>query len=148
MKSGNNAETAYELSGDLKRIDFERVHGWLTGSYWSPGIALEKVKRAAAGSSLVIGIYLRETGEQVAYGRVVSDRATFAWIADIYVDPAHRGRGLAKRIIRFALEHPQHQDLRRWVLATKDAHEVYTACGFEPLPMPERWMVHLPAKKG
>lgn len=148
MKSGKNTETGYELSEDLARIDFARVHGWLTGSYWSPGIALEKVRRAAEGSSLVIGIYEAASGAQVAYGRVISDRATFAWIADIFVDPDHRGRGLAKRIVRYALDHPDHQGLRRWALATKDAHAVYAACGFEPLPMPERWMAFLPAKKG
>ena len=148
MKSGNSTETGYELSDSLERIDFERVHGWLAESYWSPGIAREKVQRAAEGSSLVIGIYLRESGRQVAYGRVVSDRATFAWIGDIFVDPEHRRRGLAGRIVRYALNHPEHQGLRRWVLATKDAHGVYAACGFEPLPMPERWMAYLPAKKG
>ncbi len=146
MKSGNYAETGYELSEDLGRIEFEVVHRWLTHSYWSPGIALEKVRKAAEGSSLVIGIYENVSGKQVAYGRVVSDRATFAWIADIFVDPAHRGRGLARRIVKHALSHPDHQGLRRWTLATKDAHGVYAACGFEPLPMPERWMAYLPGK--
>ncbi|HEX5323398.1 MAG TPA: GNAT family N-acetyltransferase [Capsulimonadaceae bacterium] len=145
MEIKSAGDEKYELSTDLKRIDFECVHGWLAGSYWSPGIAREKVERAAKGSSLVIGIYLRETGQQVAYGRVVSDRATFAWIADIFVDPDHRGKGLAKRMVRYALSHPEHQGLRRWVLATKDAHDIYAACGFEPLPTPERWMAYPPS---
>lgn len=120
----------------------ERVHCWLSNTYWSPGVSREKVERAAQFSSLVLGIYLGE--EQVAYCRVVSDRATFAYIGDVYVDEAHRGKGLGKAMIRFALEHPEHQGLRRWVLATLDAHDVYAAVGFEPLVMPERWMSYLP----
>jgi GNAT superfamily N-acetyltransferase len=143
----------FELDDDLTRIDFDRVHCWLTNSYWSPGIALEKVKRAAHGSSLVVGAYRSRNAdsetpelpkEQVGYMRVISDKATFAWIADVYVDEAARGQGIATAMVRFALEHPEFQGLRRWVLATKDAHPVYAGVGFVPLPEPYRWMIHYP----
>lgn len=132
----------YEIDDDARRLDFARLHDWLTHSYWSPGITRDRVERAAAGSWLVVGAY--QGGNQVGYLRVVSDRATFAWIADVFVHPDHRGKKIATTMMRFALEHPQHQDLRRWVLATRDAHEVYAKCGFEPLPNPERFMILKP----
>ncbi|MDE2125551.1 MAG: GNAT family N-acetyltransferase [Armatimonadetes bacterium] len=129
---------------DASRIDFDRVHAWLTAAYWSPGVSRERVERAAAGSSLLVGAYFG--GVQAGYLRVVSDRATFAWICDVWVDKPHRQQGLARAMVRFALDHPEHKGLRRWVLATRDAHRVYAACGFEPLPSPERWMVRQPAQ--
>jgi GNAT superfamily N-acetyltransferase len=139
----------YELDDDRTRIDFERVHSWLTNTYWSPGIAQEKVERAAKGSSLVLGVYQKssgenESGQQVGYMRVISDKATFAWICDVFVDEAHRGQKIASAMVSFALAHPEHQGLRRWVLATRDAHPVYAGVGFTPLPEPDRWMIHLP----
>ena len=98
----------------------------------------EKVERAARNSSLVVGAY--RGGEQVGYLRLVSDKTTFAWVCDVYVDEVHRGRGIARAMVRFALAHPEHQGLRRWLLATQDAHDIYAACGFKPLDNPERWM--------
>ncbi|MBC8105997.1 MAG: GNAT family N-acetyltransferase [Anaerolineae bacterium] len=130
------------MDEDAKRLDFARLHDWLTNSYWSPGITCDRVERAAAGSSLVVGAYLNDL--QVGYLRVVSDRATFGWIADVFVDADHRGKGIATTRMRFALDHPQHQNLRRWVLATRDAHDVYAKCGFSPLPNPERFMILKP----
>ncbi len=129
----------YELDDDITRIDFHRVHSWLTATYWSPGIALEKVQRAAEGSSLVLGVYQKSdeengTDRQVGYLRVVSDKATFAWICDVFVEEAHRGRKIASAMVSFALAHPEHQGLRRWMLATRDAHPVYAGVGFIPLP--------------
>jgi GNAT superfamily N-acetyltransferase len=132
----------YEIDDDVSRLDFARLHDWLTNSYWSPGITRERVERAATGSSLVVGAYFNDL--HVGYLRVVSDRATFAWIADVFVDPDHRGRGIATAMLQFTLEHPQHQNLRRWLLATRDAHDVYAKCGFEPLPHPERFMILKP----
>lgn len=137
MKQSHRAR--YELDDDPQRLDLCRVHAWLTSSYWSPGVTRDVVERAAKGSSLVVGAYL--DGEQVGYLRVVSDKATFAWIADVWVDEPHRGNGLARAMVKFALDDPQHQGLRRWVLATRDAHDIYAACGFEPLPEPQRWMI-------
>jgi GNAT superfamily N-acetyltransferase len=129
----------YELDTAIERTDFGRVHSWLTECYWSPEVSFERVVRAAEGSSLVISAFWGEA--QVGYLRVVSDRTTFAWICDVYVDSEHRGKGIAKAMVRFALDHPDHQDLRRWILATKDAHEIYASCGFEPLLAPDRWML-------
>jgi len=136
----------YELAEGTARVDFDRVTDWLAGSYWSPGISRAVVERAAAGSSLVIGVYSRISGSQVAYARVVSDRTTFAWLCDVIVDESHRGRGIGRRMVHHALAHPDHQGLRRWMLGTADAHGVYAACGFAPPPHPERLMTFIPAK--
>lgn len=132
----------YEIDDDRTRLDFGRVSGWLASTYWSPDIPREKVEQAAAGSALVIGAY--QNGEQAGYCRVVGDGVTFAWVCDVFVDEAHRGRGLARAMVRFALAHPEHQGLRRWMLATLDAHGVYADLGFAPLAQPERMMVLRP----
>jgi GNAT superfamily N-acetyltransferase len=133
-----------ELREGVDAIDFDRVHAWLASTYWSPGVDRDLVERAARGASLVVSAYDGET--QVGYLRVVSDRATFAWVCDVFVAPEARGMGLAKRMVRHALSHPDHQGLRRWMLATADAHGVYRECGFDALEQPERFMVHLPGK--
>ena len=131
-----------EIRFGATETDFDVVHPWLASSYWSPQVARETVERAASGSSLVINAW--EDGQQIGYCRVISDRATFAWLADVFVAEDARGRGVARAMVSAALDHPGHQGLRRWVLATKDAHGVYAALGFEPLSMPERWMIRLP----
>jgi GNAT superfamily N-acetyltransferase len=132
----------YEIDEDPSRVDIPRVHGWLTNTYWSPGISIERVKRGLQGTPLIVGAY-RNT-QQVGILRVISDKATFAWIADVFVDEQHRKKGLAKAMLKFALEHPDYQGLRRWILATKDAHDVYASVGFIPLPYPERFMIFKP----
>ena len=132
-----------EIDDDLSRVDFDRVHSWLTTTYWSPGVSRELVERAARGSATVIGVYAG--AQQVAYCRIVSDKATFAWLCDVFVDETFRGRGIAKAMVRFALDLPYSAELRRWILATRDAHEVYAECGFVQLPNPDRWMVRLPS---
>lgn len=132
----------YVIDDDLARLDLERIHSWLTASYWSPGIPRDLVERAARGSAMVVGAYRGK--EQAGYLRVISDRATFAWIADVFVDEAHRRKQLAKAMLRFCFDHPSFQGLRRWVLATKDAHDVYASVGFTPLPEPQRWMIYKP----
>jgi GNAT superfamily N-acetyltransferase len=76
--------------------------------------------------------------------RVVSDNTTFAWVCDVIVDDAYRGRGVGRAMVRFAQQHPDLQGLRRWILATRDAHGVYADCGFEPIINPERWMIYIP----
>lgn len=136
----------YSISEDRSLIQWSKVHSWLSGSYWSPGVSLEKVKTAAENSSLVLGVY--HGREQVGYCRVVSDKATFAWICDVWIDENHRKKGLAKAMIRRALDDPEHRQLRRWILATRDAHPIYAECGFKPLPNPERWMIYVPVAKG
>jgi GNAT superfamily N-acetyltransferase len=136
----------FELDDERARIDFPRVHGWLASSYWTPGISPEQVVKAAAGSSLVVGAYRGE--EQAGYMRVISDTVRFAYLCDVWVDEPHRGRGLATAMVRFAIDHPDFATITRWMLATRDAHDVYRRSGFRPLleVNPERWMVHIPTK--
>ena len=127
----------YLISTDRELLDFEVIHGFLRRSYWSPGVTRETVERAARGS-LCFGIY--EARRQVGYGRVVSDGATFAYIADVFVLPSHRRRGLSKWLVECMLAHPELQGLRRWMLATADAHTLYSRFGFVPLAEPARYM--------
>ena len=127
----------YEISTDPDRIDLDLVHGWLAGSYWAAGIPRETVARSIAGS-LCFGIY--RGARQVGFGRVVSDRATFAWLGDVFVLEEERGRGLAGWLMECVLAHPDLQGLRRFLLATRDAHALYAKHGFKPLAAPERFM--------
>lgn len=129
----------YELDTDLARIQFHTVHSWLTQTYWSPGVNLEKVIRAAENSSIVVGAYTPDS--QVGYLRIVSDRTSFAWVCDVFVHPDHRGQAIARAMLSFAMSDQDHQGLRRWLLATKDAHGVYAHLGFESIRAPSRWMV-------
>jgi GNAT superfamily N-acetyltransferase len=128
----------YLITDDRSRVDFAAVHSWLTDSYWSPGISREKVEQAARNSTLVISAF--HQSRHVGYCRVVSDRTRFAWLADVYVHPDHRGQGLGRVIVKFALDHPSVADVSKWMLGTKDAHGVYAALGFAPPPAPERLM--------
>ena len=132
----------YEVDDSRERFDVPRVYDWLGASYWSLDLTPGQLRRAVHGSSLAVGAY--RDGEQVGCLRVVSDRATFAWIADVFVTEPHRGHGLARAMVGFALRHPDHQGLRRWMLATRDAHGVYRDLGFTPLPDPDQMMVFRP----
>jgi GNAT superfamily N-acetyltransferase len=120
----------YEISTSRERLDVERIHRFLsTEAYWSPGVAREVVERSITWS-LPFGVY-SEDGEQVGFARVVTDYATFAWLADVYIEAAHRGHGLGKRLVAEVLEHPDLQGMRRWLLGTADAHELYRRFGFD-----------------
>jgi GNAT superfamily N-acetyltransferase len=133
----------YEISADPARIDAERVHRWLsTDAYWAIARAREKQDRAIAGS-LNFGVYETVSGEQVAYARVVTDLATFAWLCDVYVDPAARGKGLGTSLVAAVRDHLRPHGLRRLLLATHDAHGVYEKVGFEALEKPDQWMALL-----
>jgi len=125
------------FSTDPKRLDLARIHGWLRETYWSPGVRRDVVERAFA-RSISIGAYDAAEG-QVAVARVVSDEASFAWLCDVFVAPSHRGRGLATTMIRVLLADERLQTVRRWCLATKDAHDVYRPLGFSPVDA-QRWM--------
>ncbi len=128
----------YEVSDDRDRLDLGAVHAYLTRSYWSPGVPRDVVERAAAGS-LPVGLYAPD-GAQVGYARVVTDRATFAYVADVYVLEEHQGRGLGRWLMECVLAHPALQGLRRWLLTTQDAHGLYEKVGFVRAPFPERFM--------
>ncbi|KFF97280.1 acetyltransferase [Streptomyces scabiei] len=130
----------YEISDDPDRLDVGRVHHWLsTDAYWALGRPREKQEGAIRGS-LNFGVYEEGSGEQVAYARVVTDRATFAWLCDVYVDPSARGKGLGTALVAAVREHLRLYGLRRVLLATHDAHGVYAKLGFEPLAKPDQWM--------
>lgn len=128
----------YRLSDDPARIDVDAVHAYLTRSYWAPGIPRDVVARSLA-NSLCLGIYAPD-GAQVGLVRVVTDYATFAYLCDVYVLEAHRGRGLARAAIKLTMEHPRLQGLRRFNLVTKDAHGLYTRYGFTAVAQPDRYM--------
>ena len=133
---------SYQISDDPSRIDFQRVFEWLLATYWGGKYTREKVEQAARHSALVIGIYWDQPHhhQQVGYCRVVSDRTRFAWLADVIIDPAHRGKKLGQEMVRFALEHPSLADVHQWMLGTKDAHGVYAKVGFGALSRPELLM--------
>jgi GNAT superfamily N-acetyltransferase len=128
----------YAVSTDRTRLDRDLVSRFLTQeAYWSTGIPRETVERAI-DNSLCFAIY--KESDQVGFARVVTDLCTFVWICDVFVIPEHRRRGLGTRLIRAMLEHPDLQGLRRWILATRDAHGLYEKCGFSRVDDPERFM--------
>ncbi|WP_067713187.1 GNAT family N-acetyltransferase [Nocardia yamanashiensis] len=130
----------YEIDTAPDRLDVDLVHHWLsTDAYWALGRERDIVERAIRGS-LNFGAYDTD-GAQVAYGRVVTDLTTFAWLCDVYVDPAHRGAGLGSRLTTAIRDHLAPYKLKRIVLATLDAHGLYAKLGFEPVANPEMWMV-------
>ncbi|MEV8594185.1 GNAT family N-acetyltransferase [Streptomyces sp. NPDC052012] len=130
----------YDISTDPDRIDAPRVHRWLsTDAYWALGRSRAKQDAAIAGS-LNFGVYEAVTGEQVAYARVVTDRATFAWLCDVYVDPSVRGKGVGTALVAAVREELRPCGLRRILLATHDAHDVYAKLGFRPLDRPDHYM--------
>ena len=133
----------YVISTNKTRLDVSAIHAYLTRSYWSPGIPRAVVEKAIAGS-LCFGLFSRQ-GNQVGFARAITDGATFAYLADVYVLEEHRGKGLGKWIVETILAHPSLQGLRRILLATRDAHELYAQFGFEPLATPESFMsIHRP----
>ncbi|GAA2465331.1 GNAT family N-acetyltransferase [Winogradskya humida] len=129
----------YRLSEDPTDLDLPRIIGWLTtDAYWAKGRTPETIERAFANSTPV-GLYT-PTGEQVAVARIISDKATFTWLCDVYVAPTHRGRGLGTTIATWSTTWADRHGIKRVVLATLDAHTVYAKAGFTPMAHPERWM--------
>jgi GNAT superfamily N-acetyltransferase len=128
----------YIISTDRSQLDLNVIHDYLSNSsYWAVGRKLETVKRAIE-NSLSFGLY--EHDRQIGFARVVTDYATFAWLADVFVLEPYQGRGLGSWLVEVILAHPELQGFRRWALATKDAHEIYRRVGFSELKRPERWM--------
>jgi GNAT superfamily N-acetyltransferase len=140
------AETEYLISTEPAWLDLDLIHRFLSEhSYWAGGIPRDIVARSTA-NSLCFGVYAAGNRtpnphrHQVGFARVTTDRATFAYLADVFILPEHRGRGLSKRLMEAVLAHPDLQGLRRWMLATADAHELYRKFGFTELSQPERFM--------
>lgn len=128
----------YLVSTDRSLLDLDAVHAFLSQrSYWAAGISRERLETAIA-NSLPFGVY--NEGRQVGFARAISDYVTFSYLADVYIEESHRGRGLSKLLMEALLKHPQLQPLRRWMLGTRDAHRLYTQFGFIPLEDPARWM--------
>lgn len=129
-----------ELDGNPARLDLARVHGWLASSYWSPGIERALLERAIAGSH-PLGAY--DHSGQVGFARAITDYATFAWIADVWVAEEHRGKGLGRRMVSWFVDHTRLAGIRRIGLTTADAHGVYAKLGFTALHRPDRYMERL-----
>jgi GNAT superfamily N-acetyltransferase len=140
---GEDAEV--EVSSELSRMDIAMVHAYLASeSYWAAGISRARLQRAIE-HSLCFAAFLG--GAQVGFARVVSDRATFAHLTDLFVVPAARGQGVATRLVRAALVHPELKGMRRWLLATRDAHGLFTQQGFHSVSNPG-WFMELVRSEG
>lgn len=133
----NATRGRFEISTDPGRLDRAAIHRFLEGSYWARGVSREVVDRSIEGA-LCFGLF--EGAAQIGFARVISDRATFAYLADVYVLESHRGQGLGKWLMEVVRGHPDLQGLRRWVLATRDAHGLYRRFGFTAVADPERYM--------
>ena len=127
----------FVISTDPARLDLDVIHGFLTNCYWARGIPREVVARSIE-HSLCFGVY--DGKAQVAFARVISDFATIAYLGDVFVLEAYRGRGLSQWMMERIMQHPALAGLRRWILLTRDAHGLYSKYGFTPLAAPERYM--------
>ena len=133
-------QNGYTISTDNDRLDLPLIHSFLTRAYWSEGIPIETV-RCAIEHSLSFGVYQNE--RQIGFARLVTDYATFAYLADVFIVEPFRGQGLSKWLLQVIMEHADLQGFRRWILATKDAHSLYRQYGFTELKWPERFMEKL-----
>jgi GNAT superfamily N-acetyltransferase len=130
------------ISTDKEKIDALYVHQFLSKSYWAENIPLETIQRSIEGSLCFSVVYLNH---QVGFARVITDEATFAYLADVFIDENFRGKGLSKWLMEVIISYPTLQGLRRFMLATRDAHGLYKQFGFEPMKNPDRWMeIHKP----
>jgi len=128
----------FTVSTDPSRLDLDTIHNFLTNCYWAKGVPRDVVARSIE-HALCFGVY-DDTGAQVGFARVISDFATVAYLGDVFVLDTHRGRGLGKWLMECIMQHPALQGLRRWILTTRDAHELYAQVGFAPVKFPERYM--------
>ena len=128
----------YTISTDHSTLDLRWIHNFLANdAYWSRGITVDVFEKSVA-NSLCFGLYDKD--QQIGFSRVVSDFSTFAYLADVFVTQEHRQQGLGKWLVESILNHPDLQGLRRWMLATSDAHDLYRKYGFTPLEHPEKMM--------
>ncbi|HEY5596909.1 MAG TPA: GNAT family N-acetyltransferase [Candidatus Bipolaricaulota bacterium] len=130
----------FTISTDPARLDVDVIHGFLSKSYWAQGRSRETVVKSLE-NSLCFGVY--KGNQQVGLARVITDYATFAYVCDVFILEDYQGQGLGKWLMKTVTSHPQLQGLRRWTLATRDAHGLYQQVGFTPFSAPERWMEKL-----
>ncbi|MCE9619163.1 MAG: GNAT family N-acetyltransferase [Planctomycetes bacterium] len=133
----NTLRDEYSISTDKTLLDPKAIHAYLTRSYWSPGIPITTVKRGIE-NSMCFGVYHK--GEQVGFCRVITDKATFAYLADVYILEEHRGKGLSKWLMEVVQGHENLQGLRKFLLGTRDAHSLYEQFGFKQLANPMNLM--------
>ena len=130
------------ISTEKEKLDVDLIHSFLNRTYWAEGISKEIIRRSIEGS-LCFGVF--ENHKQVGFARTITDKATFAYLADVFIIEEYRGRGLSKWLMEVIMSHPDLQGLRRMILATKDAHELYKKFGFTQLNNVDRWMhIHFP----
>jgi GNAT superfamily N-acetyltransferase len=142
MKPYEITEGDVVISDDKTRLDIAKIHTFLSGrSYWAKGVPIETVERSIR-NSLCFGMF--KAGRQIGFARVVTDCATFAWLADVFITEEVRGGGLGKKLVAAIVAHPEFQGLRRFMLGTRDAHKLYEQYGFAPLEFPERFMEFRP----
>jgi GNAT superfamily N-acetyltransferase len=127
----------YEFSSDKKHMDVDAIHSYLLRSYWAENVPYDVVSKAIE-NSLCFGVFYKQS--QIGFARLITDSATFAYLADVYILEEHRGKGLSKALMKTIIKHPQLQGLRRMVLATYDAHTLYEKFGFKQLTKPETFM--------
>jgi GNAT superfamily N-acetyltransferase len=130
----------FTVSTDRQKLDRDAIHRFLAGSYWARGIPRDVVDRSIE-NSVCFGLYAEE--KMIGFARVISDAATFGYLSDVFVLPSHRGRGLAIWFMEVVMGHPDFRGIRRWILATADAHGLYRKVGFTALSKPERIMEKL-----
>jgi GNAT superfamily N-acetyltransferase len=145
MNDESFIKKGFTISADKDLLDFDMIYNYLSKeSYWSKGIVVERVKTSIA-NSMCFGVYA--DGKQVGFARVVTDKAIFAYLCDVFVLDSHRGLGLSKWLLQTIRNHPELQGLKRWMLATADAHGLYSQFGFGPLAKPDNWMdIYTPFK--
>jgi N-acetylglutamate synthase-like GNAT family acetyltransferase len=132
----------FSVSTDISRLDINVIHGFLSSSYWAENIPVETVRKSIEGS-MCFGVY--DKNRQIGFARMITDKATFAYLADVFILEEYRGRGLSKWLMEIIMSSPELQGLRRIMLATRDAHGLYKKSGFTPLTQPNRWMqIHNP----
>lgn len=128
----------YRISTDKREFDFDVIYQFISNSYWATGMPKAVLKKAIQ-NSLCFGVFTEE-GDQAGFGRVITDSATFAYLSDVFILEAHRGKGLSKWLVSEIIKQPELQGLRRFVLVTQDAHSLYEQFGFRSLAKPERYM--------
>jgi GNAT superfamily N-acetyltransferase len=132
----------FTISTDKSKLDIPYIHSFLTTSYWAEGIPVETVQKSVEWS-MCFGLYMND--RQIGFARMITDRATFGYLADVFIEEAYRGQGLSKWLMEIIIDHPDLQGFRRLMLATRDAHGLYRKYGFSDLSFPERWMhIHNP----
>lgn len=136
----SSTSSTIELSADPSRLRLPEIQAMLAATYWSPGITTPEIEKGIRNSALVVGAY-SQTGRQVGFLRVVSDKVRFAYILDVVVADDYQRQGIGQRLVNFAMSHPELRDVYQWLLVTRDAHGVYEQCGFKNLPEPDRWMM-------